>query len=125
MEVSYQRDMNHNYMILKCEDDLHEESYETRMIFANKIPGLLPCHIRYIDGKTYLGYDVTCRQSLSVFCESRKQGRKEIRNILGSILDTISVMEEYLLSPDHLILDPQLVLVNFVTQEAVLVFAPL
>lgn len=124
MEVSYQRDMNHNYMILKCEDDLHEESYETRMIFANKIPGLLPCHIRYIDGRTYLGYDVTCRQSLSIFCESRKQGRKEIRNILGSILETISVMEEYLLSPDHLILDPQLVLVNFVTQEAVLVFAP-
>ena len=124
MEVSYQRDMNHNYMILKCEDDLHEESYETRMIFANKIPGLLSCHIRYIDGRTYLGYDVTCRQNLSVFCESRKQGRKEIRNILGSILETISVMEEYLLSPDHLMLDPQLVFVNFVTQEAVLVFAP-
>ena len=124
MEVNYQRDMNHNYMILKCEDDLHEESYETRMIFANKIPGLLPCHIRYIDGRTYLGYDVTCRQSLTVFCESRKPGRKEIRNILGSILETIKVMEEYLLSPDHLILDPQLVLMKFETQEAVLAFAP-
>lgn len=124
MEVNYQRDMNHNYMILKCEDDLREESYETRMIFANKIPGLLPCHIRYIDGRTYLGYDVTCRQSLTVFCESRKPGRKEIRNILGSILETIKVMEEYLLSPDHLILDPQLVLMKFETQEAVLAFAP-
>ena len=124
MEVSYQRDMNHNYMILKCEDDLREESYETRMIFANKIPGLLPCHIRYIDGRTYLGYDVTCRQSLTIFCESRKPGWKEIRNILGSILETIKVMEEYLLNPDHLILDPQLVLMNFETQEAVLAFAP-
>lgn len=124
MEVSYQRDMNHNYMILECEGSLDEESYETRMIFANKIPGLLPCHIRYVDGRTYLGYDVTSRQNLTVFCESRKIGKKEIRAILGSILETISVMEEYLLSPDHLIADPKFVLMNFETQEAVLAFAP-
>ena len=124
MDVSYQRDMNHNYLILKCDGELSEESYETRMIFANNIPGLLPCHIRYIDGRTYLGYDVTSRQSLNLFCESRKPGRKEIKKILGSILGTILGMEEFLLDPDHLILDPELIHMNFETQETVLAFAP-
>ena len=124
MDVRYQRDMNHNYMVILCEEGLDEKSYETRMIFANKIPGLLSCHTRYIDGKTYLGYDVTSRQSLSFFCENRKPGRKEIRNILGSIFETISDMEEYLLCPDHLILDPEFILLNFDTQEAELAFAP-
>lgn len=124
MDVRYQRDMNHNYLVVPCEEGLDEKSYETRMIFANKIPGLLSCHIRYIDGKTYLGYDVTSRQSLSFFCENRKPGRKEIQNILGSIFETISGMEEYLLCPDHLILNPEFILLSFDTQEAELAFAP-
>lgn len=124
MDVRYQRDMNHNYMVILCEEGLDEKSYETRMIFANKIPGLLSCHTRYIDGKTYLGYDVTSRQSLAFFCENRKPGIKEIRNILGSIFETISDMEEYLLCPDHLILDPEFILLSFDTQEAELAFAP-
>lgn len=124
MNISYKRDMNHNYMILRCDENLDEESFETRMVFANKIPGLLSSHIRYIDGRTYMGYEVTGRQNLAVFCESRKPGKKEIQSILGSILTTIKGMEEYLLSPDHLILDPELVLMNFETQETALAFAP-
>lgn len=124
MDVTYQRDLNHNYMIMQCLGGLDEESFETRMIFSNKIPGLLPCHVRYEDDRTYMGYDVTSRQSLSMFCENRKPGKRELRNILGSILNTISGLDEYLLGPDHLILDSEVIMMNFDTQEASLAFAP-
>ncbi|MDO4804057.1 MAG: DUF6382 domain-containing protein [Lachnospiraceae bacterium] len=124
MDVTYQRDMNRNYMILHCDGGLDEESFETRMIFTNKIPGLLSCHVRYEDDRTYLGYDVTSRQSLALFCENRKLGKKELRNILGSILHTISGLDEYLLAPDHLVLDSKLIMMNFDSQEVSLAFAP-
>ena len=58
MEVSYRRDLNHNYMILENEKITGNE-YPVRMIEQNHIPELLPFQLRKMNGKTFLYYEIT------------------------------------------------------------------
>ncbi len=45
MEVYYERQMRHNYLIIKQENSC-EESYESQMLMANTIDGLLKFRFR-------------------------------------------------------------------------------
>ena len=77
-------------MILKSREDMDMESYETRVILANNIAGILPCRLSYINEDTYFSYDITSRQSLPVLCESLKINKEDLRKILESILTTLA-----------------------------------
>ncbi|HUM84656.1 MAG TPA: DUF6382 domain-containing protein [Lachnospiraceae bacterium] len=124
MDAEFKRDMNHSYMILKSREDMDMESYETRVILANNIAGILPCRLSYINEDTYFSYDITSRQSLPVLCESLKINKEDLRKILESILTTLAGLEDYLLDLKHLVLEPKFVYVNFETRQTSLCFVP-
>ena len=54
MEYCYYRDARNNYLVIPCPEDKGQGSYQYRMLAANTIPGILPCALRYVDGKGYL-----------------------------------------------------------------------
>ena len=62
MEASYRRDKDHNYMILEAVGEIQGNEYQIRMILINKIPGLLECKMRLLDGKPLFYYEITSRQ---------------------------------------------------------------
>lgn len=53
MQVSYKRDMNHNYLILDPEEQIYGSEYQIRMLSMNDIRGLLKCNMKKMDGKVY------------------------------------------------------------------------
>ena len=59
-EISYHKDYRHNYLIIR-EDEMTGDDYQRKMITENRIRGLLPCQIRYINGETLLYYERTER----------------------------------------------------------------
>ena len=124
MDIQYRRDMNHTYMVLESTDAAVLESYETRILLTNRIPGLLPCSLQYLDNRTCFCYDTTSRQSLATGLEGREITFREMRDILGSILSVMKGMEEYLLSLRHLVLTPEQIYLVPDTLEAGLCFAP-
>ena len=124
MDIEYRRDMNHNYMIVKGAGPDVPDDYETRVISANRIPGLLNCSMQYIDAEIWYSYDVTSLQKLTVFCESRKIGKSEIMKILSEILRILEGLEDYLLDFQHLILTPSCVCMDFDTMEIRLMYVP-
>ena len=124
MDIEYRRDMNHNYMIVKGAGPDVPDDYETRVISANRIPGLLNCRMQYIDAEIWYSYDVTSLQKLTVFCESRKIGKSEITKILSEILRILEGLEDYLLDFRHLILSPSCVCMDFDTMEIRLMYVP-
>ncbi len=124
MDIEYRRDLNHNYMIVKGTGPDVPDDYETRVISANRIPGLLTCSMQYIDAEIWYSYDVTSLQKLTVFCESRKIGKSEIVKILSEILRILEGLEDYLLDFQHLVLMPSCVCIDFDTMELRLMYVP-
>ncbi len=107
MRTEYKRDMNHNYLILYGDEQLDTDSYQVRMLLGNAVPSLLKCRIQGIDGQFMLYYDITSRQSVISLYEQKKFRAEDLRLILGGIIQTIEEMEEYLMNPGQLLLQPE------------------
>lgn len=107
MRTEYKRDMNHNYLILYGDEKLDTDSYQVRMLLGNAVPSLLKCRIQGIDGQFMLYYDITSRQSIFSLYEQKKFGAEDLRLILGGIVQTMEEMEEYLMDPGQLLLQPE------------------
>ena len=54
MNVSYKRELNHNYLVLEQEE--YQENYQTGMLLKNKIPGFLECRMSRFDRGASLFY---------------------------------------------------------------------
>ena len=42
MEVSYKRDVNHTFLVIRLDGEIDTKAYPVRMVLGNVIPGLLP-----------------------------------------------------------------------------------
>lgn len=108
MEISYRREIKHNYLVVMPEHD-QDAGYEARMLAGNGIQGLLRMYIKYQDGFPLYYYDITSRQPLGRLLETRFITRQEICQILVQIHVILMRMEEYLLSDSGIILEPELI----------------
>lgn len=106
MEVSYQRDLNHNYMIVE-NPGISGGEYTVRMLEQNQIQGLLPVSVRKMDGKTYLYYEITSRQALSSIYETRKMGKRDMEQLLCGIREVLERIVPYLLDGSDLLFYPE------------------
>ena len=109
MQIDYKRDLNHTYVILQEEKEPDTASYQIRMLLTNAIPGLLDCKIGKMDDKTLFYYEVTSRQSLQSVFEQRSIGAEVLRKLFEQMLDLLEELGQYLLVPDGLVLQPELV----------------
>ena len=81
MNLIYERDTAHNYMIPQREQYVAEDDYRVHMLMENQIRGLLPCGIRKRDGIEDFRYDITSRQSLEYLYSGRCMGEEEIEKV--------------------------------------------
>lgn len=106
MDISYKRELNHSYLVLKSENSKRLSDYSTKMLFSNSIDGLLLCTPRFIDGETFFYYEITSQQSLSQIYEGKKFNANDLKVLFESLLKAITCMEDYLLDADLLLLHP-------------------
>ncbi len=111
MEIHYERQMRHNYLIIKPESNC-EESYESRMLMANTIPGLLKFRLQQTEDGVFYYYEITSKQPLSRLLEGRWIGRDEIAGLVASIARILEGMENYLLLESQILLEPEYIYVN-------------
>lgn len=123
MEVSYQRDLDHNYMILENEAVTGEE-YTVRMIEHNVIPELLRCQLRRMNGKTYLYYEITSRQPMSQIYESNTMKSRDIEMLLTGIQNGLIKARQYLLTFENFLLDPEYIYMDPESGKVQLCYCP-
>lgn len=111
MEVHYERQMRHNYLIIKPEDSC-EKSYESRMLMGNAIDGLLKFRLQQTENGIFYYYEITSKQPLSRILEGRWIGRNEITGLIASIARILEKMENYLLPENRILLEPEYIYVN-------------
>lgn len=112
MKAEYKRDLQNNYLILELNQEKEQDGYCLRMAEQNEIQGLLEFHSFKRDGKQYLHYEITSRQTLEGLYERKQMGYQEILNVLTDIRDTMETMQRYLLEPAHLIFAPEYIFVG-------------
>lgn len=111
MEVTYRREMKHNYLIIEQEEAGYD-SYETHMLAVNGIEGLLKFHIKQVDSRKFYYYEITSKQPLSRILEYHSMGGEELRKLIGGIAQTLGRLEAYLLQERQIILEPEYIYVE-------------
>lgn len=147
-EITFYKDRNHNYLILKDEktkeikiEDTKKEKigqegieqehtkkeqnyYQERMITDNKISYLLECKIRYIDGERFFYYEISSKQSIRTMYLKKKIQYDRLCHLFEQIRDVFLELEKYLLDSRCLILDPDYIYGDPETGEFYFLYYP-
>lgn len=111
MNVEYLREMRQNYLMIEA-DECQEKSYEVKMMMENSIEGLLKFRMKKMDNRCKFCYEITSKQPLSRLLETAAIGETEIRRLLLGVIQTLTRLEDYLLTEEQLLLDPDYIYVD-------------
>ncbi len=107
MQITYERDGMHSYLVLEqIEEDLRR-GYEYQMVLQNLVPGLLPCQERLLEGTAALRYEISGRQSLADSYSACKMSGTDMERLLEALAAAFASCDQYLLDAGSLELRPQ------------------
>ncbi len=128
-DITYERSMNHNYMILsKCDffdnEGDRKDDFRTRMLLENDIPGLLPVTHRLVNSESRYYYEINSMQSLDRLYDKNEIGYEELKKLLSGCVSLFERLEEYLLDGTQIIIKPQFIYINVEKMEPYFVCYP-
>lgn len=106
MNISYQREMKRNYLIVEAEKR-DEIPFEQNMLEQNQIDGILRFQVREKDTDVRFFYEITSKQPLSRLLEGQSVQAAQIRTLVWGIAQALDHMEQYLLSENSVLLTPE------------------
>ncbi|MDE7271875.1 MAG: FHA domain-containing protein [Lachnospiraceae bacterium] len=128
-EISFERSMNHNYMILRrCsffgKNGDNSEDYRTKMLLENRIPGLLPVTHRLINKESCYYYEINSLQSLDRLYEKIEIRYDALRQLLSGCVSLFDRLEEYLLDGTQIIMKSEMIYIDVEKMEPYFVCYP-
>lgn len=124
MNVSYKRDMTHNYLVPEVMDKIFEDDYRIHMLMENHIQGLLPCSLRRINCQSRFFYDITSRQSMEQVYGKIRMRADDIRLLLRGLHRALCEIKKYLLDMDRIVLEPQMIYMDIESKEPFFCYLP-
>ncbi len=114
---SFDRNMNHNYMVLSSRDFFGKGpavsgDYRARMLLENHIPGLLPVTHRMVDGESRYYYEINSLQSLDRLLDRKEIGYGELKALLVGCISLFDRLEEYLLDGNQIIMKADFIYIH-------------
>ena len=85
IQTEYTRSANCNYERILLEEKPDEKKYQYCILSRGGIKGLLPCSLRYINGRAYLYYDISSRQNVLQLYGSRIITREWMKDFVWSV----------------------------------------
>ncbi len=107
LNIEYVRSLNSNYERIQLEKVPEERRYQYCILGRCQIKGLLPCSLRYINGKAYLYYNISSRQNLSLLYGSRCITREWIRDFVWCLRQVQIELGRFLLDMNNIIWYPE------------------
>lgn len=106
-----ENDINGSRLILENNDEINV-GYKERMLLENHIPGFLECNVVKADGHDRYVYDITAKTSIYNIYEHEEMDYKILYGFINSVVCGLESAGEYLLPPEHLLLDPRYIYVD-------------
>ena len=121
-EISFERSMNHNYIILnQCsyfgKEARESVDYRTKMLLENRIPGLLPVTHRRMNGECRYYYEINSLQPLDRVYDKCEIQYEALRRLLSGCVSLFDRLEEYLLDGAQIIMKPELIYMDVENME--------
>ena len=124
MQVSYKRDLNHNYMILKTDEKVDTDSYQIRLLTGNHLPGFLQGMTQVVNGQVIFYYEITAKQSLANIYEQQKMKREDLQRLFDCLVKRLEEMRSYLLEAGNLLLSPEYIYLDASRKEVFFCYFP-
>ena len=124
MQVSYKRDLNNNYLILKASQPVDIDSYQVRLLTGNHVEGLLTCMTQTIDNQVLFYYEITAKQSFANIYEHQKIKREDLQLLFDCLIKKIEEMRGFLLDANGLLLNPEYIYLDAKRQKVSFCYFP-
>jgi len=97
MELMYKRDLEHNYMVIKCADLKNENIYAENIFKAHSMESIITYERRYINSSCNLYYKTDSLVSLYNKALVTKLGIKDLKKLFKNLFELQEELKEYLL----------------------------
>lgn len=124
IETKYFKDYRHNYLIIKDNGCLLQNTYKRKMITENRIKGLLASQERNINGEVLLYYEITSKQSLFSIYDGKCICMNQIQELFMQLKFVNDMLLNYLLDGSCLLLLPEYIFQNLETKEFYFLYYP-
>ena len=125
MNIEYKKIFNKNYVILSdCNIADYKECYRSKMLKSNHLDNFLPYDTRIINGSFEFTYDISSKQCIDSFYENSEFDYQTSRHIIMSLKSAFDTLNNYLLEPDYIILNPSLIYMNLATKAIYFCYCP-
>ena len=106
MKAYYKNNLNQAFLILEGEENL-EDDFQSYMLQANEIPGILKTSVKYMDNKSHYYYDISGKLSLQSIYEKEKLNKEQIKRLVDEILQAMKEVQKYMLDGEGILLEPE------------------
>ncbi|MBR1758324.1 MAG: FHA domain-containing protein [Lachnospiraceae bacterium] len=112
IDAQWEEEFKGKTLILRTE--MENEPYSAKMLRYNRLPGMPPLTVGFIDGQEEFRYDISGLKTLTTFVQEHSLHSEQIRNWMRTLLHLFSIGEGYLLKeadfvcrPEYLFLTPK------------------
>lgn len=115
MDVSFQRNVKGSFMVVSGRGEIPE--YEERMLRENQVMVLLSFFTICMNSQVQYWYDITGKTSFRDYVEQEGLSFDLIRRFFGRLKTAFDRMSGYLIDPDHIVINPDMVYLERVPSD--------
>lgn len=120
---TYESQGTETMLVYHLDSEEHIDNFAKGMLQSNEMTGVLRPSFMRRDMEQFLKYPVTSRIPLKDFL-SKDMERETVMKLCLSITDAVKEIEEYMLTPEKLLLNPDYIFVDILKKEAGLIYLP-
>jgi len=125
MKIEYRKIFNKNYAVISDYNITdYKECYRSKMLKSNKLDHFLTYDTQNINGTVHFTYDISSKQPIYSFYENSDIDYETIRHLIMSLKAALDSLNNYLLEPDYIILDPKMIYMNIATKTLYFCYCP-
>lgn len=107
LQTEFVKGLQCNYERVLLDKKPEEKRYQYCILNRGGIKGLLPCSLRYINGLSYLYYDITSKQNVIQLFRTRNITREWMRDFLWSLQHIQQELGRFLLEDSNILWYPE------------------
>ncbi len=124
MQTEYIRSLNCNYERILLEQKPEEKKYQYCILNRGGVRGLLPCSLRYINGLSYLYYDISSKQNVAQLYGKKSIGRQWLKDFVWGIKQIRQELERFLLDCRNVVWYPEQIFQDLENNQFYFLYIP-
>lgn len=123
MDIKYCKENKSNYIVIACVER-RENEYQQKILMQQKMPHILPCSVRFVNGTAYYYYEITSKISLDNYFQNRNVSYEQVKKLFFDMDQALKELANYWLEEEKVILNPEFIYYDFSKDSFQFLFYP-